>query len=273
MAASDDFFEGTSGALLRPSWRSRKLGTLTDPVFDAFLHRASSQAKIAQAIDCPRQRVLIVGVVVPGREADMEAVRAQLSETRHECTFSFVQMQAKGKFDNVNDAIAVANVSLTDFDWLIVTDDDIAVPPGFLDTLIGMAVKHRLDLAQPAHRFYSYTSWRVTKRAWGSLVRRTKFCEIGPLTLIGKRAIDRLVPFPSMRWCWGLDAYWAFLAERLDWRVGIVDACPLEHRRPVANSYSDLEAKREGRAFLAANNAVVDRRELVSSAGILSSWW
>lgn len=269
-----DFFKGTYGALLGASWRSRKFGMFTDPLFDVMLRRPSARRKVASALArCPPQRVLIVGVEVSGREGDMAKVRQSLTSIVHECHYSFVTMQPKGKFDNVNDAIEKAAKPLDYFDWLLITDDDIALKAGTLDQLIGLMHDMEIVVGQPAHRFRSYTSWTVTKRAWGSLVRQTQYVEIGPLTVLHRRTFEALVPFPATRWCWGLDLYWSDRGQKAGWKFGIVDATPLEHLKPVANSYHDSAAKEEANAFLAARDAY-PRREIIMAEGkTLLSWW
>ena len=43
----------------------------------------------------------------------------------------------------------------------------------------------------------SHSAWRVTRRRPASLVRETRFVEIGPLTAFGRRAAAELLPFPD----------------------------------------------------------------------------
>ena len=61
-----------------------------------------------------------------------------------------------------------------------------------------------------------------------------------------------LVPFPKLRFGWGLDLHWAALARSRGWRLGIVDALPVRHDLGgVASAYPHEEAVAEARAFLA----------------------
>ncbi len=56
---------------------------------------------------------------------------------------------------------------------------------------------------------------------------------------------------------WGLCLNWAALAAARGWRLGIVDAVPVRHeRRPTASAYSEREALRAAREFLAANEHI-----------------
>ena len=246
---------------------------MIDIPFDFMLKMPRAAKALEDAVRaCPTRRILVVGVEVPGREGDMETVRQILSSNKHVCDYSFVAMKPKGKFDNVNDALEIAGEKLQSADWLIITEDDIGASDKFLDNFIALIELGGLDLAQPAHRMRSYTSWSLTKRVWRSLVRRTNYVEIGPLTAINRRVFDELIPFPSMRWAWGLDAYWAHLAALKNWKLGIVDGTPIEHLRPVGGIYAREEAEREGDIFLKQNNVTIERKEAFAPGHILVGW-
>src|SRR4051794_14683336 len=49
-------------------------------------------------------------------------------------------------------------------DWLLVIDDDVALPHGFLDRFLHVADAAGLRLAQPAHRLHSHAAWAITRR-------------------------------------------------------------------------------------------------------------
>jgi len=92
----------------------------------------------------------------------------------------------------------------------------------------------------------------VYRRRRGALVRETAWVEIGPVVALRADTWARLLPFPSTRMGWGLDAHWAALARDHGWRVGIVDATPIRHLlRPIATGYAAQSAVEEARAFLA----------------------
>ncbi len=254
-------------------WQTRKLGPVSDLIFDVRLRLGKARHRIATMADaCLPQRILIVGVVVPGREDDMEKVQAALLSKKHHCHFSFVTMQSKGKFDNVNDALEQAGAQLTEADWIMVVDDDIGVTANFVDNLIGLLVANDVDIAQPAHRMFSHTSWLTTKRYWGSLLRQTKFVEIGPVTVFRRSTFAKVLPFPSMRWAWGMDPYWSHLAMLNGWTMAIVDAVPIRHLRPVGKTYDRAAAEQEGDEFLNRHGIVLDREEIMGPGRILMRW-
>jgi hypothetical protein len=176
-----------------------------------------------------------------------------------------------GKFENLN---ALIEGEAAAPDWLLVVDDDVVLPERFLDRMITLAENFGLDLAQPAQSLASHAAWRVARRRPRSLLRETRFVEIGPVTLFSRRAVEELLPFPPLRYGWGLDLAWASTAVEKGWRVGIADALPVRHEgSPVGTSYSPDAAIAEAREFLsgrpylssaAAQETLVTHRSLRS---------
>jgi hypothetical protein len=140
-----------------------------------------------------------------------------------------------------------------DFDWILAVDDDLVIPPRFLERFVALCEHFALDLAQPAQTLRSHSAWRVTRRRPASLVRETRFVEIGPLTAFGRRSAAELLPFPELRFGWGLDLHWAALAEERGWRLGVVDATPVRHESAtVGSAYPRADAEAEAAEFLAS---------------------
>jgi hypothetical protein len=203
-----------------------------------------------------RQRVLVVGVERPGNR--MDDVRAELERSQHDLTVVTGPPGDRGKFENLN--ALLAGHDLGGFDWVLVTDDDVVLPPGFLDRFLALAERAGLKLAQPAHRLASHAAWPVTRRRPASLVRETRFVEIGPVTAFHRDTFGALLPFPDLRMGWGLDVHWAALAREHGWPIGVVDATPILHTVPSADAYPREAATEEARAFL-AGRAYVPRDE------------
>ncbi len=252
MNSLSDFFDIHSGAAAPLLGQSRLKLRLRDQLYDLAVRRGRGLAKVrSRASATPAQRVLVVGVEVPSRGSDIHQVVDALAEgSRHEIVRSITSMGDRGKFANIDVAIEEAPEPLSGFDWLIVTDDDISFAPGFLDDMIALATEADLSISQPAHAFESHASYTITKRRWNSLVRRTTFVEIGPLTLFRADAFETFIPFPASRWCYGIDLLWTELAEKKGMRMGIIDGTAIRHLRPVAGSYGMDGAIEEGRAFL-----------------------
>lgn len=265
-----DFFESAFDDATSPGLLERTVAGWRDAVTDRRL-RPRLRAFRARTPVVAR-RILVVGVEVPGRPEDVHRVVAALQRTMHDLQVSIVAMGDRSKFDNVNLALSQAPEPLAAYDWVIVADDDVGLPDGFLDDFIAMSEAAGLDVAQPAHRYASHTSYRVTQRRPGSLVRASRFVEIGPLTALGRRTFDKMIPFPSLRWCWGLDVHWAQLAQAEGWRFGIVDGAPLRHLRPIAKTYDAGAAIAEAKAFFEEHGVVVSRRHILSGDRICLPW-
>lgn len=240
VGGADDFLAGQSGTVGGRRDLLRALG-------DRFLDLTLLGLPIA---DGPARRVLVVTVARPEHRARVARAAAELRRSRHDVTPASAPPGAGGKFENVNALLAEHPPG--GHDWLIVLDDDVDLPRGFLDRFVALAERHDLRLAQPAHRLRSHAAWPLTRRRAGSLVRETRFVEIGPVTALHHETFDVLLPFPPLRMGWGLDAHWAAVAVAHGWRVGVVDATPIAHRaRPAGDAYSREQAVDEARAFLA----------------------
>jgi GT2 family glycosyltransferase len=198
----------------------------------------------------PLRRVLAIGVVRAEHAPLAAGIRAELERSRHAVELHTCPPGTRGKFENLNRLLAEHPTS--GHDWLLVVDDDVELPRGFLDRLLFLCERFDLQLAQPAHRARSHAAWPVTRRRSGSVVRETRFVEIGPVTALARATFAELLPWPALRMGWGLDAHWAALARERGWRCGVVDAVAIAHRAaPVAGSYSREAAVREAREFLA----------------------
>jgi hypothetical protein len=179
-------------------------------------------------------------------------------------------LRGRGKFENLNALLSQA--PLGDADWLIVIDDDVGLPRGFLDRFLFVCERLGLQLAQPALTHTSHAAWRVFRRRRWSVARTTHMVEIGPLTAFSAPVAEHLLPFPQLRMGWGLDAHWGALAEEHGWRVGVVDATPIRHSsRVTASAYDREEALAELQGFL-GTRPWIDRKTANSVIQTHSTW-
>jgi hypothetical protein len=253
-----DFFQDRNPLIV---WsrrrRSPTLLRLLDAGTNLCLWR-KRRAILREARRHPSRRVLLAAVEVPGREADLRQVITKLSRgTHHRVDAAICPMAPVGKFDNITQAMS--GLDIRSYDWLMIVDDDVAFGENFLDIILHLSEKHDLRLAQPAHQFRSYSTFKVTERHWGSAVRETGFVEIGPISLLHRDTFDDLLPFPSLRWAWGIDVLWSHVAARRGWRMGVIDATPLRHLRAVGKSYDWRAARMEAEEFM-------ERQSLTMSA-------
>ncbi len=244
-----DFLSGTSGTV---GGIDAKLRGLRDAAVDAQALASGQRLRLALAArrEPPRQRVLVLGIERPAHRALAQRAQAELRHSRHEVELRLTAPEDLGKFENLNRLLAAHPPQKQD--WLLVLDDDVELPRGFLDRFLFLCDRFSLQLAQPAHRLNSHAAWPQTRRRRGSVVRETRFVEIGPVTAFASATFATLLPFPPLRMGWGLDAHWAALASEHGWRCGVTDAVAIGHRAaPAADAYSREAAVAEAREFLA----------------------
>ncbi len=246
---ADEFLSGTSGLVF--GVRATSKAIVADAVCDAVALARLEPWRLQRAVrGAPRRRVLALAVERDDLPNVLSRARAELLRSRHEVTFASTTAGDRGKFENLNRLLS--EHPARGHDWLLVLDDDVELPTGFLDAFLFLAERFGLLLAQPAHRHRSHAAFAVTRRRPGSVVRETAFVEIGPVTAFNARVFDDFLPFPPLRAGWGLDAHWSAVAASKGWPIGVVDATPVRHGlRRIASSYDRSAAVEEARAFLA----------------------
>jgi GT2 family glycosyltransferase len=245
----EDFLSGSSGTVGGSDALRRAVVDRGAAAFQVLSGQRLLLGRAARKAP-PRRRVLVVGVERPEHRELTRAIRSELARTRHEIEVEMCPQGDQGKFENLN--MLLSRHPVADYDWLLVIDDDVVLPGGFLDRLLFLAERFSLDLAQPAYTLSSHAAWQVTRRRLTSMVRETRFVEIGPVTAFAARTFSELLPFPQLRMGWGLDLHWAALAQEHGWRCGVLDALAIDHTvTPAATTYSRESAVAEARAFLA----------------------
>ncbi len=270
---ADDFLSGTSGTVGGLDAVRREA---SDEALDAWelLSGRRLRLELAARHAPPLRRVLVLGVQRPEHRALASAIRAEVLRSRHDVELHTCPPRGRGKFENLNLLLAArgGGTPIPDHDWLLVIDDDVELPRGFLDRFLFLCERFSLALAQPAHRLCSHAAWPVTRRRAGSVARETRFVEIGPVTAFAQTTFGVLLPFPELRMGWGLDVHWAALAREHGWRCGVVDAVSINHRAaPAAASYARADAIAEARSFL-AERPYVSAREAASTLTTHRGW-
>jgi hypothetical protein len=264
-----DFLSGASGTVGGLDGLRRGL---TDEAVNALELASGRRLLLGRAARrSPAARsVLVLGIERPERRALAAAVCAELERSRHRVELHTCEPGERGKFENLNEMLR--RHPAAGHDWLLVVDDDVELPRGFLDRFLFLCERFSLALAQPAHRLDSHAAWSVTRRRPGSVVRETQFVEIGPVTAFARVTFPVLLPFPPLRMGWGLDAHWAALARENAWRCGVVDAVSIRHRAaPAAAGYAREDAVAEARAFL-ADRPYVNAREAERTIATHRHW-
>jgi glycosyltransferase involved in cell wall biosynthesis len=141
------------------------------------------------------------------------------------------------KFSILNRLIAASD--LAQYDYLVVVDDDIEFPAGWLDDFVSLQSASELDLCQPARTATSEVSHAFTLQIPGIQARETEFVEIGPVFVMRRSAFGALLPFDeAFPMGWGMESEWRNVCGREGLRMGIIDAHPIEHSfRPTLAYY------------------------------------
>jgi glycosyltransferase involved in cell wall biosynthesis len=217
----------------------------------------------------PRPRVLLCGIYLCGQRNNAADEIATLGASRHcdvdqrwvalggpappdlaDVTVTSVSKPTP-KFDVLNRLIAATR--LADYDYLVLIDDDIVLPHGFLDAFIRWQRKLEFALAQPARTHDSYLDHPIVELQRGVIARQTQFVEIGPVVSMHCSVFDLLLPFDlTSSMGWGYENVWAYRLQERGLKMGIIDAVPVCHGlRKSATHYSWHTADAERTAYWA----------------------
>jgi hypothetical protein len=146
----------------------------------------------------------------------------------------------------------LSNEQVDSHDFIIISDDDIFLPSDFLDKYLSIVVKHDFAIAQPARTHNSYIDHHFVEQLSGLDARRTRYIENGPLFSVRRDVYPLIFPFNESTYMgWGYDFVWPLLIEKVNKRMGIVDATPVEHSmRKPATHYSYNKAKNTMEQYL-----------------------
>ena len=227
-----------------------------------------------------RQAVLVVGIYLIDKENSAARVTAELGRSREWAVTQAWVGLGRGpipdelagvtastaeafvpKFVLLNDILS--RMRLDQYAFVVVCDDDIEIPSGFLDRYLERVVRHDLALAQPARTHASYIDHAFVEQLEGLGARWTRFVEIGPLFSVRRDAVPLLLPFDEASpMGWGYDLAWPCVMERAGLKMGIIDATPVDHslRKPVAyyehqTATATMERFLEGRPHLSKGDA------------------
>ncbi len=156
------------------------------------------------------------------------------------------------KFILLNQMLAAT--PLGKYDYIIVCDDDVHLPSGFLDDYLRVVEHYGLAVCQPARTHDSYIDHPFVEQLDGLTARWTQFVEIGPVFSIRRDAAKVILPFDERSpMGWGYDFVWGRDLCEAGLKMGVVDATPVAHslRKPVAE-YSWHAANDQMQSFLRA---------------------
>lgn len=155
------------------------------------------------------------------------------------------------KFSLVNRLLQDVNIER--FDFIIVVDDDIYLPAGFLPAFIAHQQKFDFSVAQPSRAWHSHFDHAFALRRPWLQARQTHFVECGPLVSFRRDAARLLLPFDQGSQMWGIDLVWAEVVRRSGLTMGIVDAVSVDHSlRPQAQTYDKAKEEVAMNEYLAS---------------------
>jgi hypothetical protein len=168
------------------------------------------------------------------------------------------------KWKVVNDLIVPGD--LERFDYFAVSDDDIRVGKGFIDSFISEQQALDFALAQPARTWRSFSDHGIVRRRLFTRARQTSFVEAGPLVFFRRDFFQVAYPFSQESpMGWGYDLTWPILARERKLAIGIIDSVPVDHSlRPRGAIYND-RAETETMARYLSTRPHVGAAELTRS--------
>ena len=216
-----------------------------------------------------RPRVLVLGVYLTFTDTHVANIISRLRQSRDwlvdqrwiaigpevnaaVADVTVVHQEARApKFALLNRLLTTVDAG--QYEFVLVCDDDIALPEAFLDRYLALVQQYDFSLAQPARTHDSYIDHPFVEQLDGLTARHTRFVEIGPLFSVRRDAAALLLPFDERSpMGWGYDQAWPCVIEAAGLRMGIVDAVPVSHalRKPVAH-YRHAEADQARAQYLA----------------------
>jgi glycosyltransferase involved in cell wall biosynthesis len=222
-----------------------------------------------------QKRVLVLGVYLAGKPNNIDdIVEIILSAKKYKVTQRWIALggepltkqvanvtvgtvlREKPKFQIMNDLLA--KEKLSQYDYVILIDDDVVLPASFVDQFIALQERLEFSISQPARTSNSYIDHPIVEQQRGVLARRTLFVEIGPVVSFHKSVYEQVFPFDlTSPMGWGYENVWAYRLDQLQLKMGIIDIVPVDHslRKPVA-FYSWDEANRQRSLFLSKHDHI-----------------
>jgi hypothetical protein len=222
-----------------------------------------------------RKKVLVFGVNLADKLNNVDDIVAGLSTSRK---FDVIQrwvaigrtppgqrvadvtvktiMGKKPKYEIMNELISAEDLS--QYEYLLMTDDDVVLPEGFLDECITLQDGLKFAIAQPARTPNSHIDHPIVEQHSGIQARETLFVEIGPVVSFHRSVYDCIFPFDlTSPMGWGYENVWSNLVRERKLKMGIIDNTPVDHsmRKPVEN-YDWNKVDQERGEYLRRHNHI-----------------
>jgi GR25 family glycosyltransferase involved in LPS biosynthesis len=176
---------------------------------------------------------------------------------RHRADADYYESRPGPKWPGIAALLAEHPCLFERYDAVWFPDDDLLADASSLNRLFAFFCAFRLNLAQPALTRDSYFTWSTLLQQPGCHVRYNGFVEV-MAPLFSREALRVCAPtFSQSRSGWGLDWVWPTLCRRAGLgRIGIVDATPVRHTRPVGGelyrNHPDMDPRGDAARLLSA---------------------
>jgi hypothetical protein len=174
---------------------------------------------------------------------------------------------AKGpKWCNIADFIQQWHDHIMQYDYIWFPDDDLAAAKPAINQMFALCAELQMELAQPALTLDSYISHPITLVNSSFLMRYTNFVEI-MAPVFSRAFLQRCVcSFKENLSGHGLDYLWPTWASA-PYKLGILDACPVRHTRPVGGPTYKIVAA-AGKTAADELAALLKKHQLTPSTAI-----
>ncbi len=228
------------------------------------------------------ERVLVTGIYLADRENNIVAISEELSQSKQWTVDQ--QWIALGR-GAVPDGLAplttltvesptpkfvllnqlLGKIDLDRYAFILVCDDDVGLPPGFVDRYLELVVAHKFALAQAARSHGSDIGHFFVEELDGLNARWTRFVEIGPVFSMRRDAVRLLLPYDEASpMGWGYDFIWPVIIERAGLRMGIVDAVAVDHNLREHGAHYNYDSARQTMAEFLDSRPHLSRHEAFS---------
>ena len=242
------FLSGTAGTGERGARGLARAGAATPGPRGCALAAGMPWRLPRAAARWPARRVLVLAVAARRCPQPARSPPERRSErSHHQVDFASRSVGGRGKFENLDDLLGEHPAA--GHDWLLVLDDDVALPAGFLGCLHlpGRALRPAPGPARPPRplprRLGGHPPPGRERRARDRVCRDRAGRRAARLDLRDPAALSA----PALRLGPG-SALVGAARQRHGWRLGVVDATPIRHGlRTVAASYGHGDAIAEAR--------------------------
>jgi hypothetical protein len=158
-------------------------------------------------------------------------------------TDDVTRIDGKGpKWQGLHDVFSKRPEFLTNYDYILLPDDDLMASKDDLNRLFDICKTYGLEIGHPTLTWNSYYAHLVTLRNAGTRLRYTNFVEVMAPCLTKALLNKTLGYFAETLSGWGLEQAWAKSAGPM--KMALIDEIAVRHTRPVGGpNYKALRDK------------------------------